>query len=154
LVALTFRHVTRSGALEARAREVAERLRRYNDGITDCHLTIESNPGETAGGARYAVKIHLSAPGALIHADSTPQNGTGHRDVYAALRDAYASARRQLQELRQNRSRSMSRPSSAGTRYGSRIISRLSSSGCAISRRTAWCSCSGTGFCSRRRAGC
>jgi len=102
---MTFRHIDRSGALEARARELGERLRRYNSGITQCHLTVEGAVDHGADGSSYRVKIHLSVPGAQIHADSG-QHGTGHRDVYIALRDAYSSARRQLQDLRRDRGKS------------------------------------------------
>jgi ribosome-associated translation inhibitor RaiA len=103
---MTFRHIDRSGALEARARELGERLRRYNSGITQCHLTVEGGVDHYADGSSYTVKIHLSVPGAQIHADSGHHDGTGHRDVYIALRDAYSSARRQLQDLRRDRGKS------------------------------------------------
>ncbi|MGO9515260.1 MAG: HPF/RaiA family ribosome-associated protein [Steroidobacteraceae bacterium] len=98
-ISLTFRHIERSGALEARVREMGERLRRYHAGITQCRVTVD---GDGADGAPYAVKIHLSVPVAQIHADSTHRNGAGHADVYAALRDAYMSARRQLQDLQRD----------------------------------------------------
>jgi hypothetical protein len=93
--------------LEARAREVGDRLQRDNEGITHCHVTIEGGLDDGADGASYAVKIHLSVPGAQIHADSTHQDGTGHRDVYVALRDACTSARRQLQDLKRDHKSSL-----------------------------------------------
>jgi len=98
-ISLTFRHIERSGALEARVREIGERLRRRHESITQCRVTVEGNRGD---GAPYVVKIHLSVPGAQIHADSTYQNGAGHADVYLALRAAYASARGQLQDLQRD----------------------------------------------------
>ena len=68
LVTLTFRQLPRSGALEASAREVGNRLQRLNDGMTACHIVFESAP-EAAGGVPFRVKIHLSVPGAQIHAE-------------------------------------------------------------------------------------
>jgi len=103
---MTFRHIDRSGALESRARELGERLRRFHSGITQCHVTVEGGVDHRADGSSYAVKIHLSVPGAQIHADSGRHDGTVHRDVYIALRDAYSSARRQLQDLRRDRGKS------------------------------------------------
>jgi ribosome-associated translation inhibitor RaiA len=103
---MTFRHIDRSGALESRARELGERLRRYHSGITLCHVTVEGAVDHRAGGSNYAVRIHLSVPGAQIHADSGHHDGMVQRDVYIALRDAYASARRQLQDLRRDHGKS------------------------------------------------
>jgi len=105
-VTITFRAIERTGALEARAHEIAQRLRHNHAQITLCHLTIDGGL-DGSGGAPYAVRIHLSVPGAQIHADSVHQNGAGHRDVYVALRDAYASANRQLQDLRRDRKSSL-----------------------------------------------
>jgi hypothetical protein len=56
--------------------------------------------------APFAAKIHLSLPGAQIHAESVGPNGEGHGDVYAALRSAYASASHQLQGLKLDRGNS------------------------------------------------
>lgn len=103
---MTFRHIDRSGALEARARELGERLRRYHSGVRQCHVTVEGAVDHRAGGSLYRVKIHLSVPGAQIHADSRHHDDTAHGDVYIALRDAYSSARRQLQDLHRDRGKS------------------------------------------------
>jgi hypothetical protein len=105
-VTVKFRHIERSGALEARAREMGERLQRYSGGGTRCRMTVEGNLGGGAG-ARFSVSIHLSVPGAQIHADSVQHDGSGHRDVYVALRDAYGRARRQLQDLKRERQSSL-----------------------------------------------
>jgi sigma 54 modulation/S30EA-like ribosomal protein len=105
-VTVNFRHIERSGELEARVREIGERLRRYGGGTTCCRVTVEGSVDGT-GVARFAVSIHLSVPGAQIHADSVQHDGSGHRDVYVALRDVYGCARRQLQDLERERQSSM-----------------------------------------------
>jgi ribosome-associated translation inhibitor RaiA len=102
---LTFRHTDRCGALEARARELGQRLQRYGERITQCHLTIEGSHRSHNRGVSYAVQIDLDVPGAQIHADSLQIDGTGHQDVYVALRDAFNNAKRQLQELHSKRFR-------------------------------------------------
>jgi putative sigma-54 modulation protein len=102
-VTVNFRHLERSGALEARLREMGERLQRYSGGATRCRVTVEGGLEGGQEGARYSVSIHLSAPGAQIHADSVQHDGSGHRDVFEALRDAYGRARRQLQDLKRER---------------------------------------------------
>jgi ribosome-associated translation inhibitor RaiA len=104
-ITLTFRHLDRVGALEDRARTLAARLERFCERITRCHMTLEG-PDRDAR-APYQVKIDLTVPGAQIHADSLNVDGAGHKDIYLALRDAFINAKRQLQDLRRDRSRSV-----------------------------------------------
>ncbi|MGO9946459.1 MAG: HPF/RaiA family ribosome-associated protein [Steroidobacteraceae bacterium] len=102
---LTFRHTDHSSALEGRARELGQRLQRYGERISHCHMTIEGSRGAHTSGAAFVVQIDLAVPGAQIHADSLQIDGTGHEDVYVALRDAFNNAKRQLQELHSKRFR-------------------------------------------------
>src|SRR5208282_1423482 len=102
---LTFRHLDHSSALEARARELGQRLQRYGERITQCHMTLEGSRGGHSSGAPYVVQIDLAVPGAQIHADSLQMDGAGHKDIYLALRDAFNNAKRQLQELHSKRFR-------------------------------------------------
>src|ERR1700730_10111291 len=96
VLTLTFLHIERSGALEARVREMGERLRRCNDRTTHCHITVVRGSGddvdEYVNDASVAVKIHVSVPGAEIHADSVKPDGSRATDVFLAIRDAYDSA--------------------------------------------------------------
>ncbi len=101
-VTLTFRHLPRSGALEASARDVGDRLRRLNDGMTACHIVFEGAP-EAAGGVPFRVKIHVSVPGAQIHAESAQQREEGQTNTHSPLRSAYENAKRQLAKLKQSR---------------------------------------------------
>jgi hypothetical protein len=98
---LTFRHLPRSGALEASARDVGNRLQRLNDGMTACHIMFEGAP-EAADGLPFRVKIHVSVPGAQIHAESVRQPEEGQTAPYSPLRSAYENAKRQLAKLKQS----------------------------------------------------
>jgi ribosome-associated translation inhibitor RaiA len=102
---VTFRHIEQTGALEARAHEILKRLR--HEGATRCHLTVDGGLDHRGDGARYAVSIQLSVPGAQIHADSVDRNGAGHGDAFAALNEAYLSAKRQLSDLQKHRRSSL-----------------------------------------------
>ena len=106
---LTFRHLDHSSAFEARARELGQRLQRYGEPITLCHMTLEGTHSAHHASGSYNVHIALSIPGAQIHADSLQHDGAGHRDIYVALRDAFNNAKRQLQELHARRYRSPAR---------------------------------------------
>jgi ribosome-associated translation inhibitor RaiA len=106
-ITLSFRHLDRSGALEDRARNLGSRLERFNERITQCHITLEGPVTQSDTRAPYLVKIDLIVPGAQIHADSLHVDGAGHRDIYLALRDAFNNAKRQLQDLQRDRSRAV-----------------------------------------------
>ena len=98
---MTFRHLPRSGALEASAREVGDRLQRLNDGMTACHIVFERAP-EAAAGAPFRVKIHVSVPGAQIHAESVRQPEKGQTASHGPLRSAFENAKRQLANFKQS----------------------------------------------------
>ena len=97
---VTFRHIPRSNALESCARDIGLRLQSLNARITACHIVLEGDAGPHAGATRCSAMIHLSVPGAQIHAESGPQPSDAEGDVASALRGAYANARRQLDRLK------------------------------------------------------
>lgn len=101
-VTLAFHHLPRSGALEASARDVGERLQRVNHRMTACHIVFEGTP-EEAGGVAFRVKIHVSVPGAQVHAESARQAGQEHAPNHSPLRSAYENAKRQLERLKPSR---------------------------------------------------
>jgi ribosome-associated translation inhibitor RaiA len=105
-VTLTFRCLPRSGALETSARDIGERLRRLDSRITACHIVLEGNATASVkpGPGPYRVKIHVSVPGAQIHAESVQMPGEDHPDANA-LRSAYDNAKRQLEKLKELHSR-------------------------------------------------
>jgi ribosome-associated translation inhibitor RaiA len=98
-VTLSFRRIERSGSLEDRARKLAQRLPRFCDRIDECRMVFEARDEPGGDSPAYAVKIDLAVPGAHIHADSLHVDGSGHRDIYLALRAAFNNAKRQLQGL-------------------------------------------------------
>jgi hypothetical protein len=118
-VTLTFRHIPRTGGLESIARDIGGRLQRLNERMTGCHIVVEGSTDACGGSTdacgtdadasaergRYVVRIHLSVPGAQIHAESAQRSGEGHREPRSALHAAYENAKRQLQKLRQLRAR-------------------------------------------------
>src|ERR1700693_444435 len=93
---VTFRRFERSGALEARTREIGGRLRRCDPRITECHISVL---GGAPGDASVSVRIHVSVPGAQVHADSANDGGSGYTDAFLALRKAYEGTRSQLRSL-------------------------------------------------------
>jgi hypothetical protein len=96
---LTFRDIERTGALEAHIRDLAERLLRCDERITQCHVTLTGGVGT---GGVVAAKFHVSVPGAQIHAGGAHASRVGQHGAHLALRDAYDSARRQIRDLRRD----------------------------------------------------
>lgn len=101
---LSFLNVERTPTVETRLRELSERLRRYHDRIRHCQMTV-SRPADN--GLRVAVRIHVSIPGAQIHAEGERRADVNeeallHDAVLSAAADAFESARRQLGELQRD----------------------------------------------------
>lgn len=103
-VTLTFRHLPRSGALESSARDIGNRLQQLHYRITACHIVLEGNAAAPGADGPYHVKIHVSVPGAQIHAESA--SGDPHAEARSALHSAYENAKRQLEKLKRLHSRS------------------------------------------------
>jgi ribosome-associated translation inhibitor RaiA len=96
---LTFRHLPRSGGLESSARDIGNRLQRLYHRMTACHIVLEGNPAEPTAEGPYHVKIHVSVPGAQIHAESASWDR--HEEARNALHSAYENVKRQLEKLKQ-----------------------------------------------------
>lgn len=92
---ITMHNVPRSDALEARIRESAAKLELFHSRITSCRVTIDQPERHHHQGRQFGVRIDVRAPG---HEEvvSTLKH---HEDVYVALRDAFDSARRQLEDV-------------------------------------------------------
>lgn len=90
---ITFREVPRSDALEARIRAKAAKLDAFHPRIMSCHVTVEELRKHHHQGKHFRVSIDLRVPGREIVA-----NKDHDEDVYVALRDAFNSAGRQLEE--------------------------------------------------------
>ncbi len=92
---ITFRHMDSSAAVEAGVQELMQRLERLHGAIVGCHVVIESRRNN---GAPFAVKIDLTVPGREIFVTSERADQAAHSDVYVALRDAFDSVKRALQD--------------------------------------------------------
>jgi ribosome-associated translation inhibitor RaiA/cold shock CspA family protein len=92
---ITIRDLPHSDALEARIRDSAAKLEQFHPRISGCRVTIEESAKHHHQGRQFRVRIDLRVPGraeivATRHHDE---------DVYVALRDAFDSAKRQVEEV-------------------------------------------------------
>jgi ribosome-associated translation inhibitor RaiA len=98
---VSFKHIEHSAALEARIKELAEKLEHFYDGIMRCDVMVELPHRSQRHGTPFHVRIHLHvrAPGSEIIVSHDPGDDGAHADPYVAVRDAFDSARRQVQAL-------------------------------------------------------
>jgi ribosomal subunit interface protein len=91
---IVMQNVARSEALEARIRDNAAKLEQFHPRIMSCRVAVDEIDKHHHQGRQYRVKVEVRAPG-HEQAVSTLHH---HEDVYVALRDAFDSVRRQLEE--------------------------------------------------------
>lgn len=96
---IAFHGVDASDAVEQRVESEVEKLERHFDRITSCRVVIEAPHRRHSKGNLFDVKIHMTLPD---HGDIVVNHNHGdkhqHEDPYVAIRDAFAAARRQLQD--------------------------------------------------------
>ncbi|HKM65141.1 MAG TPA: HPF/RaiA family ribosome-associated protein [Acidisphaera sp.] len=95
---ITFKGMDASEALEARIRDKAARLDRFEADILRCHVTVEAPHHRTHKGRVYAVQIEIAVPRGTIMVSRDHGQDHAHEDVYVALRDAFNAAARRLED--------------------------------------------------------
>lgn len=89
---ITIRDFSHSPALSARIREKAEKLEEFHPGIVSCRVTVEEPGKHQRQGNHFRVCVDVRIPGREVVATYDEE------DAYVALRDAFDSVRRQLEE--------------------------------------------------------
>ncbi len=96
---ISFRHVDRSAALEARIRALAMRLEHFSANIVRCRVILDAAHQHHEQGNLFNVTIDLAlSNGEISIHRGQHQDESAHEDPYVALRDAFRAARRKLQD--------------------------------------------------------
>lgn len=95
---ITFRDLARSPAIEASVREHAEKLDRYYDRIMGCRVMVEESHKHHRRGNHFHVRVDVTLPGGELVASREPDEHHAYTDVYVAIRDAFDTMRRQLED--------------------------------------------------------
>jgi ribosome-associated translation inhibitor RaiA len=97
-VQVSFAGVPKSEALETLITKEAEKLERFFDRIVSCRVRVHQ-PYKRQG-MPYGVHIEIGVPGDTIVVDEEPTASTlqAHRDAQRAIRDAFHTAARRLEE--------------------------------------------------------
>lgn len=100
---ITFRHMEHSPALEARIKQLAERLDRYTQEVTSCRVVLVAPHRHQHQGNLYTVHLDITLPGSKIAVTRDQHDNHAHEDAHVALRDAFHAAERQLEQRTQKR---------------------------------------------------
>jgi cold shock CspA family protein/ribosome-associated translation inhibitor RaiA len=87
-----------SEAIEALIRDKVAKLDASPDHIMGCRVVIEPAGKHHEHGNLYEVRIDITVPGEEIVVTREPSQHTQYRDIHVAIRDAFDSARRQLED--------------------------------------------------------
>jgi len=97
---ITFHGIERSEAVEARVREKFKRIETRFERITHARVVIEAPQRRTPLPKFFHVRIDMAIPGhKSIVVAHEPAAEHAHTDVMLALRDAFTTAQRQVDEL-------------------------------------------------------
>jgi ribosomal subunit interface protein len=97
-VQVTFRDMPVSDAVEAACWDEAAKLERYFERITSCRIVVAESHRRHQKGNLFEVRIVLNVPGRELVVNREPPAHHTDEDVYAAIREAFDTARRQLEE--------------------------------------------------------
>jgi cold shock CspA family protein/ribosome-associated translation inhibitor RaiA len=88
----------RSETIEALVREKAARLDTFAGDIMSCRVVVEPAGKHHLHGNLYEVRIDLTMPGEEIAVTREPSEHAEYKDIHVALRDAFDTARRKLED--------------------------------------------------------
>jgi len=95
---VTFRNLALSDVVERACREEAEKLERYHPRITGCHVSVSQPHKRHRKGNPYRFAIEITIPGGEIVASRESAQRLRHVEWRVALRDAFDTARRLLED--------------------------------------------------------
>jgi ribosomal subunit interface protein len=90
---ITIRDMEHSDALETHIRDKANKLDEFFDRIMSCRVVVEMPHKHHHQGKQFNVRLDIGVPGSEIVV-----NRDHAEDVYAALRDAFDAAKRQIED--------------------------------------------------------
>lgn len=97
---VAFDGVQHSDAVEARIREEADKLEQFCGRIVSGRVVVAKPQHRHQKGDNFHIRIHLVVPDAPDIAVSREPSAAGaHEDIYVTIRDAFKTARRQLQDV-------------------------------------------------------
>jgi hypothetical protein len=97
-VQVTFRDLPFDSEIERLCWKEAEKLERYHDRITGCHVVIAQPHRHHRRGNLYHVRVDVVVPGGEIVVNRVPSQHKADEKIELALREAFDRARRQIED--------------------------------------------------------
>lgn len=91
---ITMHGIGHSDAVEADIRARAAKLEQFHPRILSCRVAVEESRRHHQQGREFTIRLDVRVPGKEIAVTRDH-----HEDIYVALRDAFDSAKRQLEEV-------------------------------------------------------
>ena len=95
---ITFRHMDPSSAVEERIREKVDELERFFDRIVGCRVVVEQDHRHHRQGNLFRIRLDIALPGKEVVINRKGPKNQAHQDIYVAIRDAFAAAKRQIED--------------------------------------------------------
>lgn len=97
-IKITYRNVDPSPAVEENIRSHAEKLKEFDERVHWCNVTVEAEGKHQHKGRIYRITINVGLPGKTIAVNRAGPHNPAHADVYVAIRDSFAAAKRQIED--------------------------------------------------------
>ena len=95
---ISFDDIPIDDAVRDAALEHIDQLERFCDRITGCHVVIAQPHRHHREGRLYSVHVDVRVPGGEIVVNREHHLDHAHEDVFTAIHDAFAAARRRLED--------------------------------------------------------
>jgi cold shock CspA family protein/ribosome-associated translation inhibitor RaiA len=97
-IQIAFHNIDRSDDLEEKVRAKAAKLDEFCEHIMGCRVVVEVPHRHHQQGNQYQVRLDITVPGDEIVVNREAPEHTEYREFDVALRDAFDSARRRLED--------------------------------------------------------
>lgn len=102
-LSITFRGLDPSQAVKAEIQDRVDKLEKFSGDIMHCHVIVEKPHHHHHKGNLYHIRIDVTVPGNELVVQRAPEAHQAHEDPYVAIRDAFDSMRRQLEDYARKR---------------------------------------------------
>jgi len=97
-VRVTFDNMPVIDGVEAACLREVEKLERYHGRITSCHVVVSVPHRRHRNGRQYQVRIDVALPRAHVVVNRCPPARQENEQILVALREAFDTARRQIED--------------------------------------------------------
>lgn len=98
-VQIQFRDIAESDFVYNDIWSHAQKLSRFFDRIVSCHVVISSPHHHHHKGRVYHLAVRLYLPGGDVYVNTEHEKNHAHEDAYVAVKDAFRSVRRRLEDF-------------------------------------------------------